>query len=180
MNPAWIAVIGTLGGVVVTSASGIIVGWLTLRGQRHNTERQRTHEIDEHRRAERRETFVEYLAAYSELREKVLTLHQQSRPLDAPLAEIYPNEVARFSRAYQALRIFCAPPTGEAAHDCSSHLWDLADAVQRGDAGGVARDRDEGRRLRRTLRAAMQRELGLTSDETSEIRPRPERRRSTT
>jgi hypothetical protein len=157
-------VVGTLGGVVVTSASGIVVGWLTLRGQRHNTERQRTHQIAEHRRAERRETFVEYLAAYSELREKVLTMHQQPRPPDAPLAELYPDEVARFSRAYQALRIFCAPPTGEAAPECSSHLWDLADAVQRGDAESVAHDRNEGRRLRRALRTAMQRELGLTSD----------------
>ena len=49
-----------------------MVGWLTLRGQRQNTDRQRAHEVAEHRRTERRETFVEYLAAYSELREKVL------------------------------------------------------------------------------------------------------------
>jgi hypothetical protein len=60
MDSAWIAVIGTLSGVVVTSASGIVAGWLTMRGQRHNPDRQRTHEIAEHRRAERRETFVEY------------------------------------------------------------------------------------------------------------------------
>ena len=33
MDPAWIAVIGTLGGVVVTSVSGITAGWLTIRGR---------------------------------------------------------------------------------------------------------------------------------------------------
>jgi hypothetical protein len=72
-----------------------------------------------------------------------------------------PTEVARFSRAYQALRIFCNPATGQAAHDCSSHLWDLADAVRRNDTHAIAHDRDQGRRLRRILRAAMQHELGL-------------------
>ena len=63
MDPALIAVIGTLGGVVVTSASGITVAWFTARIQRDNIDRQRAHDIAEHRRAERRETFVEYLAA---------------------------------------------------------------------------------------------------------------------
>jgi len=162
MDAAWIAVLGTLGGVVVTSATGIVVNWLTVLGQRRNTDMQRSHEVAEHRRGERRETFIEYLAAYSELREKVLAMHEQEPPTTKPLAEIYPTEVARFSRAYQALRIFCASPTGEAAHDCSSHLWDLADAVRRGDAEAIARDRDEGRRLRRVLRTAMQQELGVT------------------
>ena len=165
MDVAWIAVIGTLGGVVVTSASGIVVGWLTMRGQRRNINIQRMHEVSEHRRGERRETFVEYLAAYSELREKVLAMHEQDPPMTRSLAEIYPTEVARFSRAYQALRIFCAPPTGEAAHDCSSHLWNLADAARRGDAETFARDRDEGRRLRRALRTAMQHELGVVAPE---------------
>jgi hypothetical protein len=70
MDPALIAVIGTLGGVVVTSASDITVAWFTARIQRDDIDRQRAHDIAEHRRAERRETFVEYLAAYSELREK--------------------------------------------------------------------------------------------------------------
>jgi hypothetical protein len=50
-----------------------------------------------------------------------------------PLAEQFPTEVARFSRAYQALRIFSSPATGQAAHDCSFHLWDLADAVLTND-----------------------------------------------
>jgi hypothetical protein len=165
MDSAWIAVIGTLGGVVVTSASAIVVGWLTVRGQRRNTALQRVHDVSEHRREERRETFVEYLAAYSELREKVLGMHEQAQPTTTPLTELYPTEVARFSRAYQALRIFCSPPTGEAAHGCSSHLWDLADAVRRGDTEAIAQDRDEGRRLRRELRTAMQHELGVALDD---------------
>lgn len=163
MDSAWIAVIGTLGGVVVTSISGIMIGWLTIRGQRENTDRQRAHEIAEHRRAERRETFVEYLAAYSELREKVLAMADNASPATTPLSEIHPTEVARYSRAYQALLIFSTPPTGEAANNCSTHLWDLADAVRRGDRAAADHDRDEGRRLRGALRAAMQRELGANT-----------------
>ena len=122
------------------------------------------HDVSEHRRGERREIFVEYLAAHSELREKVLAMREQDPSMRRSLAEVYPTEVARFSRAYQALRIFCSPPTGAAAHDCSFYLWDLADAVRRGDPEAFARDRDEGRRLRHALRAAMQRELGLAPD----------------
>lgn len=163
MDSAWIAVIGTLGGVVVTSVTGIMVGWLTIRGQRQNTDRQRAHEVAEHRRAERRETFVEYLAAYSELREKVLSMVDNASPATVPLAEIHPTEVARYSRAYQALLIFSTPPTGEAANNCSAHLWDLADAVRRGDEAAIAHDRDEGRRLRGALRTAMQHELGIAT-----------------
>lgn len=162
MDPAWIAVIGTLGGVVVTSASAIVVGWLTMRGQRRTAALHRLHDVSEHRRTERRETFVEYLAAYSELREKILGITQREQPTTTALLELYPAEVTRFSRAYQALRIFSSPPTGEAAHNCSSHLWALADAVRRGDKVAVAQDREEGRRLRRELRAAMQVELGVS------------------
>jgi len=165
MDSAWIAVIGTLGGVVVTSASAIVVGWLTVRGQRHSASLQRVHDVSEHRRQELRETFLEYFAAYSELREKVLAASERAEPTTTPLAELYPVEVARFSRAYQALRIFSSPPTGEAAHNCSSHLWAYADAVRRSDAEAIEQDRVEGRRLRRELRAAMKVELGITPDD---------------
>lgn len=161
MDPAWIAVIGTLGGVIVTATSAIAVASLTTRSQRLTLDRQRDHDLAEHRRTERRETFIDYLAAYSELRQKILTLHEQPPPHIGHLAEQFPTEVARFSRAYQALRIFSNPATGQAAHDCSSHLWSLADAVRRNDIPAIAHDRDQGRRLRRVLRAAMQQELGL-------------------
>jgi hypothetical protein len=79
MDPAWIAVLGTLGGVIVTSITGVSVGVLTTRGQQLSVERQRSHETAEHRRAERRDTFVEFLAAYSELREKVPASGQQAQ-----------------------------------------------------------------------------------------------------
>jgi hypothetical protein len=161
MDPAWIAVLGTLGGVVVTSITGVSVGVLTTRGQQRSVERQRSHETAEHRRAERRDTFVEFLAAYSELREKVLASGQQAQANALPLSEVFPTEVSRFSRAYQALRIFSDDRTGEAARKCSSQLWALAEAVDRGDADAIATDREEGRRLRRQLRAEMQRELGV-------------------
>src|SRR4051812_12546993 len=125
MDPAWIAVIGTLGGVIVTATSAVAVASLTTRSQRLTLDRQRDHDLSEHRRAERRETFIDYPAAYSELRQKILALNEQPPPHAAHLAEQFPVEVARFSRAYQALRIFSNPTTGQAAHDCSSHLWSL-------------------------------------------------------
>lgn len=122
MDSAWVAVIGTLGGVIVTSVTAVTVGWLTLRGQRQSAALQWTRDLSERRRDERRETFVEFFAAYSELREKILAAHVQGDMAGKPLAMVYPAEVARFSRAYQALRIFSSAPTGEAASKCSSHL----------------------------------------------------------
>jgi hypothetical protein len=110
-----------------------MVSLLTTRSQRLTLDRQRDHDIVEHRRVERREIFIEYLAAYSELREKALAMREQPKLQSIPLAEQFLTEVARFSRAYQALRIFSSPATGQAAHDCSSHLWDLADAVLTND-----------------------------------------------
>jgi hypothetical protein len=163
VDPAWIAVVGTLGGVIVTSITGVSVGVLTARSQRRSVARQRSHETAEHRRAERRDTFVEFLAAYSELREKVLALGQQALADAQPLSESFPAEVSRFSRAYQALRIFSDDRTGEAARRCSSQLWALAEAVGRGDANAIATDREEGRRLRRELRVEIQRELGVAA-----------------
>jgi citrate synthase len=161
VDPAWIAVVGTLGGVIVTSITGVSVGVLTSRSQQRSVTRRRSHEVAEHRRAERRDTFVEFLAAYSELREKVLTLGQQAPANAQPLSEVFPVEVSRFSRADQALRIFADDRTGEAARKCSSQLWALAEAVGRGDVNAIATDREDGRRLRRELRAEMQRELGV-------------------
>lgn len=67
-------------------------------------------------------------------------MHEHPGPVDGRLAEICPAEVARFSRAYQALHIFSNPATGQAAHDCSSHLWNLADAIRRNDTSAIAHD----------------------------------------
>ena len=133
MDPAWIAVIGTLGGVVVTATSAVAVASLTTRSQRLTLDRQRDHDLAEHRRAERRETFIDYLAAYSELREKILALHEQPPPRTAPLAEQFPTEVARFSRAYQALRIFpeirpWPPRRGRRAGGARAQAWSVGPA----------------------------------------------------
>ena len=83
---------------------------------------------------------------------------EQGRANAQPLSEVFPAEVSRFSRAYQALLIFSdGPNLGEAARKCSSQLWALAEAVDRGDANAIATDREEARPCAGCSQAEMQR-----------------------
>jgi hypothetical protein len=91
MNPAWIAVLGTLGGVVVTSITGVSV--------RSDHPRARDRRAPTSRAAD---TFVEFLAAYRELREKVLASGQQARANALPLSEVFPTEVSACAAREQA------------------------------------------------------------------------------
>jgi hypothetical protein len=63
MNDPWV-VVGTLGGVILTSVSGLLGIILTTRHQCTIAERGARREAEDRLRSERRETFVNYLAAY--------------------------------------------------------------------------------------------------------------------
>ena len=169
MDSAWIAVIGTLGGVAITAISSILASALAARHQRVAAERQTAIAMAERSRKELREAFVEYLAAYSDLRDKIVLLEKHAGALlqnnskeEAPTIEEYaPNEVARFSRSYHTLRITASSETGEAANRATSQLWDVSRAAQKGDYEIFVEKYASGRPLRRDLRAAMRRELGV-------------------
>jgi gas vesicle protein len=59
MNTAWIAVIGTLGGVAVTAAAGLLTAMVTGRQQQATLERQFQQQTNSKVREERRAIFVE-------------------------------------------------------------------------------------------------------------------------
>ena len=97
-----------------------------------NYERQLLHAVSERLRTERRTTFVDYLSAYSDLREKInasagnrpieTATHCPTRARGAKRArrasrvdEYAAEEAARFSRAYHTLRITGNDAVGEAA-----------------------------------------------------------------
>jgi hypothetical protein len=172
MDNSWVVVVGTLGGVMVTSISGILGIILTARHQRAIAERQMRDEAKDKLRAERRETFVDYLSAYQDMYGRALAIADsrfktglEDRSSPPPLAQDFaleaPEEAARFSRAYHELVITGGSSTREAAHDCTSKLWDLAYAAAEADADSFARLKNQARPSRQHLREAMRAELGV-------------------
>lgn len=179
MDPATLAVVGTLSGVVITAVAALLGNLLAARHQRATTERQLLHAVSERLRTERRTTFVDYLSTYSDLREKI-NASTGSRPDETAAALPHPaqgasgrrrasrvdeyaaEEAARFSRAYHTLRITGNNAVGEAAHRCTSDLWVLADLAATGDPGEFEEGWQTAQRSRRDLREAMRAELGVT------------------
>src|SRR3954466_8390029 len=152
MDSATLAVVGTLSGVVVTATAALLGNLLTARQQRATTERQLLHTVDERLRTERRTAFVDYFAAYSDLREKIAINAEAhasgtsgvAAPQPAQAAatgrrratrvkEYAAEEAARFYRAYQALQITANDAVGEAAKQCTDYLWNLAGHSESGN-----------------------------------------------
>jgi hypothetical protein len=167
VDSAWIAIIGTLSGVAITAITSILAVIVAARHQRLAADRQTAINTTERVRKELREAFVEYLAAYSDLRDKIVLLEKHScilrnRSEDAPTIEEYaPLEAARFSRSYHTLRITASSETGEAANRATSQLWEVSRAAQNGDFEDFVNKYSSSRPLRRDLRAAMRKELGV-------------------
>ncbi|WP_459546256.1 hypothetical protein [Nocardia sp. X0981] len=171
MDPAWIAVIGTVSGVAVTAASSLLTSMLTARHQRAIAERQLTEADSERTRAEVRESFIEYLGAYSALRDQILVLlHHQQQLTGAPdtpagayrisLIEAFaPEESTRFNRAHHTIQIAAGAATCEVASTTSSQLWDLAQAAEERGRERYSRELAAGVALRRRLHEAMRAEL---------------------
>lgn len=172
MNDPWVVVVGTLGGVLLTSAGGLLGIILTARYQRATADRHAREEVESRLRSERREAFVNYLSAYQDMYGKALTIarsrfqEESKRNSVAPstaqrFVEQAPEESARFSRAYHELVITAGPGTRKVARDCTSKLWELVYASAEVDADSFARLKDQARPSRRSLREAMRAELGV-------------------
>jgi hypothetical protein len=158
MEAAWIAVIGTLGGVALTALTSLLTARLTVNSQRAAADSQRLHEARNKLRDERRAAFITYLAAYQALS------HRAIEKMEAPDTSddtdwFGDEERGSFSRAYQELLI-TADRTGtvDAARAATATLWDMVRAVQSGPE--AFRDAEQRAQApRRQLRAAMRDEL---------------------
>jgi hypothetical protein len=133
-DQSWVVVAGTLGGVILTSVGGLLWIILTTRHQRAIAELGAHREAGDRLRKERRETFVNCLAAYQDMYGKALAIANsrfQGSPeyqpsLGGGFLEQAPDEASRFSRAYHELTITGGPSTHQIARECTSKLWDLA------------------------------------------------------
>jgi hypothetical protein len=133
MDNAWIAVLGTLAGVAITATSSLFGIWLTGRNQRLTAEQQLRSAAAERLRNERRSICIDYLTAYSNFREAILSAHQRHLETNAIGArtpkpvEYAPDAAAEFSRAHHALQITFGEPIADLERKCNVDIWNLGD-----------------------------------------------------
>jgi hypothetical protein len=133
MDNAMLAVIGTLAGVVTTAVFSLIGIWLTSQNQRMTAEQQFKNSTIDKLRGERRSACIEYLSAYSNFREALLSAHQQRLAMSTTSTrtpkpvEYAPEAAAQFSRAHHTLQITFDNPITDLARRCTRDIWELAD-----------------------------------------------------
>ncbi|MFE3195429.1 hypothetical protein ACFXHA_40955 [Nocardia sp. NPDC059240] len=167
MGVAWIAVVGTLSGVVVTAASSLTINALSNRHQRDVLNRQLEAAAIDRNRKEVRDSFIDYWAAYDALQDRILVFRfeRQSQPESKAASNMIeafaPDESTQFNRATNALAITAATSASiEAADAAMWQLWRLAQAAEVNDTAAFDAEWAAGYALRRQLRSAMRAELG--------------------
>lgn len=168
MASAWIAVIGTLGGVALTAVAGLLTAVLAGRQRRAAAQTQFRQETGQRIRDERRAVFVEYLAAYDAALGRA---HQVFNAPDRaaygegesfrPFETVAEAEMGRVNQAYLTMTITASGKTREAASECTSALWKIGNAAMSGDEAVFNRAVEDAREPRRVLLAAMRKELGV-------------------
>jgi hypothetical protein len=168
VDSQWIAVAGTLGGVIITATVGLLTADMTGRQQKAKELREASLRLQSNLRDERRRAYVAYLSDYRVVYSRA---HQLARDNDATLdgfpvrvsehafEQRFPDEVTAFSRSYYELSITAGEPVREAADACTNTIWKLAVAAVSGNATAVAVADEATHEPRRALRAAMREEL---------------------
>lgn len=166
MSSAWIVVIGTLGGVLVTATAGIVTAYLSGRQRITEAKYQAAVEQEKQIRNERRDIYVDYLTTYRSMYSRAHALAADGGCADQVNANtsrvalwvfehVATKEVLDFSRSFYALSICAGQATREAADEATATLWDLAHACVMGDQAAVAEADSKTHEPRRRLRAAM-------------------------
>ncbi|MFC9662016.1 hypothetical protein ACFVJ5_17420 [Nocardia sp. NPDC127606] len=167
MEPAWIAVIGTVSGGVVSAGSGAITSFALARQQRASTKLQFAVASRDRRRQELRQVCLDYLSAYSALRDRILVLHRDQQATDSAqpglpfllLQDFAPEETTQFKQAEHTLQITASTSIIEAAKATTLHLYSLARAARKLDQPAFNQKNAAGLPLREALEAAMRSEL---------------------
>ena len=168
--------LGTLSGVVVSTGGGITTSSLTHRNQRLASQRQLESAADDKMRQEVRESFVDYLSAYTALRDRILVFRNECNEPAMLIEAFAPPESTHFNRAFHTLQITASASVSAAADAAQAQLWDLAKAAEERDSEAFERELAAGSALRRALHAAMRTELGVRGD-TALPSPQPSPRR---
>jgi hypothetical protein len=171
VGSAWIAVIGTLGGVAVTALAGLGTAVLVGRQQQAVEQTRFRQETGQKIREERRTIFVEYLAAYDAALGRAHQVFNSSVPAafdevaePRPFETVAETEMGRVNQAYLTITITALRETREAASECTGVLWEIGNAAMSGDRLAFNLAVENGREPRHTLQAAMRKELDVVDD----------------
>ncbi|GAA3216053.1 hypothetical protein ACFO1B_15005 [Dactylosporangium siamense] len=84
----WLTVVGTLGGVLVTAAVGLITAMLSHRWQQERLRLEQRFASERELRATRREVYARYLVTAQRLFDTANTLHRQRSEAPLDLADV--------------------------------------------------------------------------------------------
>jgi hypothetical protein len=170
VEAAWIAVVGTLGGVIVTAVVGLLGTLITLRNQRAVMESQIGAQAAQKLRDDRKEAFVEYLSAYRQMWEYINRVvcddefksEAESASTSASIkrfAFIFPEIDARLGRAYFMVQILAGEGARRATKTANETLWSMAHKAFRITESEFAELDEHASQTRNSMRAAMRADL---------------------
>jgi hypothetical protein len=84
---AWITVAGTLGGVVVTAAFGVLTAFLTQQWQYRRSEQQHRFEVERELRTARRDCYVRYIVSAQNVFDRSYDFYLKNRAAPVQVAE---------------------------------------------------------------------------------------------
>jgi hypothetical protein len=170
VDPAWIGVIGALGGVLVTGLIGLVTAVLNHRWQRDARGEERTDHVSETRAGLRRDAYTRFLVSTDALTDFLIT--QPIREDDGAdfaerlrtLRQSSKQEFDEFDGSYVQVKLLCGPEVEAAL--TTFHNWYIqqcATAIRESDAmnsdalNGMERKREP---LIEAMKAEQEADLG--------------------
>ena len=165
MDPAVIAVAGTLAGVMATSLTSLASTLLLQRNQKDVMREQLSQNDLRQHREELRAEFIKYLESYDAAFMKTTYALTASRSAtqdpDIFWWEFAGEEMRKLQHSYLAVCITGNPDVRQAARDCLGSIWTLGRTASTGDRTEYERTKEESREPRDRLRSKMREQLNI-------------------
>jgi hypothetical protein len=173
MDAALIAVLGTLGGVVITAAAGLATAALTARNQRALAEAQAQREQRRAELVDCRTDFGKFLQAYDEVFAGTEVIFARASGGETGInyeSELF-DQVRRLKQAHLLLMITTPEQVRTASGRCLGSMWDFLDAAVTGNEERYLEAARATQQPRDAIRAAMRAHLGVMDEPTAKVAP---------
>jgi hypothetical protein len=154
VEAAWIAVVGTLGGVIVTAVVGLLGTLITLRNQRAVMESQIGAQAAQKLRDDRKEAFVEYLSAYRQMWEYINRVVCDDEFKSEAESASTSASIKRFAFIFPEIE-----GARRATKTANETLWSMAHKAFRITESEFAELDEHASQTRNSMRAAMRADL---------------------
>jgi hypothetical protein len=146
VNVAWITVIGTLGGVVVTALLGVITVLLTQRSQYRRTEQEHRFQVERELRTAQRDSFVRYIVSAQNVFDRAADLYVKNRAVPLDIGEFVlhpPRDLAEVLARNETCRVEALLLAGEQVRAALRDYDDQLKAFWKAVGSGTESDRSE-------------------------------------